>query len=153
MKAENPLTGKIVYFVDKCLPFGASISCSHFQTVSNGLKHITGYLIRKRNCITNYMDDFLFIDITRCGANYSLQVFCNMCEDIAFPVSEEKTCKADFPGSLTEWNHPGHCCTRGKEIESLESHSMDLFKKESDRKRSSEINRITEFSEQSDFSR
>ena len=31
MMAENPITGKIVFFVNKCLPFGASISCSHFQ--------------------------------------------------------------------------------------------------------------------------
>ena len=30
MKIEHPITKKIVYFVDKCLPFGASISCLHF---------------------------------------------------------------------------------------------------------------------------
>ena len=104
MKAENPRTGKIVYFVDKCLPFGASISCSHFQRVSNCLKHITGFLIRKKNRITNYMDDFLFIDLTKCGSNYILQVFRNVCDDIAFPVSEEKTCMAEplmiFLGAL-----------------------------------------------------
>ena len=40
MFAVNPLNGKIQYFVDKCLPFGASISCSHFQRMSNALKHI-----------------------------------------------------------------------------------------------------------------
>ena len=27
MKAENPQTGKWQYFIDKCLPFSASISC------------------------------------------------------------------------------------------------------------------------------
>ena len=31
MMAESPIDGKIYYFVDKCLPFGASISCAHFQ--------------------------------------------------------------------------------------------------------------------------
>ena len=31
LKAENPETGKIQYFVDKCLPFGASISCALYQ--------------------------------------------------------------------------------------------------------------------------
>ena len=31
MKAQNPVTGVWQYFVDKCLPFGSSISCSHFQ--------------------------------------------------------------------------------------------------------------------------
>ena len=31
MKAKDPQTGIWKYFVDKCLPFGASISCSLFQ--------------------------------------------------------------------------------------------------------------------------
>ena len=31
MMARSPIDGKIYYFVDKCMPFGASISCSHFQ--------------------------------------------------------------------------------------------------------------------------
>ena len=31
MKAVNPITGETVFFVDKCLPFEASISCAHFQ--------------------------------------------------------------------------------------------------------------------------
>ena len=30
MKAEHPVTGKTWYFVDKCLPFGSSISCAIF---------------------------------------------------------------------------------------------------------------------------
>ena len=40
LKAEDPRDGKIKYFVDKCLPFGASISFSHYQRFSNSLKHI-----------------------------------------------------------------------------------------------------------------
>ena len=31
MKAKHPLTHKWWYFVDKCMPFGASISCAIFQ--------------------------------------------------------------------------------------------------------------------------
>ena len=31
MMAQDPISKKCYYFVDKCLPFGASISCSHFQ--------------------------------------------------------------------------------------------------------------------------
>ena len=31
MQAENPVTKKIQFFVDKCLPFSVSISCSYFQ--------------------------------------------------------------------------------------------------------------------------
>ena len=40
MKAVSPIDGKTYYFVDKCLPFGASISCSHFQRFSNAIRHI-----------------------------------------------------------------------------------------------------------------
>ena len=29
MKAQNPIDNKWYYFVDKCMPFGASISCAH----------------------------------------------------------------------------------------------------------------------------
>ena len=31
MRARNPDSNEMAYFVDKCLPFGASISCTHFQ--------------------------------------------------------------------------------------------------------------------------
>ena len=45
MKAQNPETLEWFYFMDKCLPFGVSISCSHFQRFSNELK----YLAEHRN--------------------------------------------------------------------------------------------------------
>ena len=38
--AVLPLDGRVYYFVDKCLPFGASISCSHFQHFSDAVAHI-----------------------------------------------------------------------------------------------------------------
>ena len=31
IKAQHPVSLKYYYFVDKCLPFGASISCANFQ--------------------------------------------------------------------------------------------------------------------------
>ena len=40
MKAEDPKTVKFVHFINKCLPFGASISCTHFQRFSNALRHL-----------------------------------------------------------------------------------------------------------------
>ena len=39
LMAKSPIDGKIYYFVDKCLPFGASISCSHFQRFSDAIAH------------------------------------------------------------------------------------------------------------------
>ena len=40
MKATNPEDGQTYYFVDKCLLFGASISCALFQELSDALAHI-----------------------------------------------------------------------------------------------------------------
>ena len=40
MMAQDPKDGKWKFFIDKCLPFGASISCSHYQRFSNSLRHI-----------------------------------------------------------------------------------------------------------------
>ena len=58
MKAESPLDGQVYYFVDKCLPFGASISCSHFQRFSNAVKHLVVH--RTNKSLVNYLDDYLF---------------------------------------------------------------------------------------------
>ena len=41
------------------------------------------------------MDDFLFIDLMKMGCNFMLNVFCDMCVSINFPVSVEKTCTAE----------------------------------------------------------
>ena len=102
LKAEDPRMGKTYYFIDKCLPFGSSISCSHFQRFSNALKHIAEYLWNKKSGISaedkeqfvhfiiNYLDDFLFIAelINKCNRMIR---FKNMCELIGVPVSVEKT--------------------------------------------------------------
>ena len=40
MAAEDPISGKKVYFLDKVIPFGASRSCVLFQAFSNGLRFI-----------------------------------------------------------------------------------------------------------------
>ena len=39
-KALDPESKKIKWFFDKVLPFGASISCSHFQRFSSAIRHI-----------------------------------------------------------------------------------------------------------------
>ena len=56
MLAQDPSDGKWKYFVDKCLPLGASISCSHYQHFSNSLWHIIEVRTGKK-AITNYLDD------------------------------------------------------------------------------------------------
>ena len=43
MRMRHPITKVRYYFIDKCLPFGASISCALFQSFSDCLKHIAGW--------------------------------------------------------------------------------------------------------------
>ena len=90
MKAENRVSGKIVYFVDKCLPFGSSISCAHFQRFSNSLKHIVSVKTATLFALTNYLDDFLLMAFTINECNELVTVFLDVCKTINFPVALEK---------------------------------------------------------------
>ena len=89
MKAKSPIDGKFYYFFDKALPFGASISCSHFQRVSNAISHLVQYRIGKSN--VNYLDDFLFAAMVRMLCNNQIRAFIEICETIGMPVNLDKT--------------------------------------------------------------
>ncbi len=89
MKATNPRTGKEMNFVDKCLPFGAAISCAHFQRVSNALAWIVKN--RTQEELDNYLDDFFFVDNTEHQTNSQLKEFIQVCDEVGMPVSPEKT--------------------------------------------------------------
>ena len=89
MKAVNPLDGKTYFFVDKCMPFGASISCAIFQAFSDALSHIIEYMVQQENI--NYLDDFFFVGETKRRCDMQLETFIQTCNDINFPVSAEKT--------------------------------------------------------------
>ena len=91
LKAEHPETGQVYFFVDKCLPFGASISCSHFQCFSDALHHIVEFVAQVRNKISNYLDDYLFLERAKWLCNRLVTTFLEICEQINFPVAEDKT--------------------------------------------------------------
>ena len=88
--AGDPGTGKWKFFVDKCLPFGTSISCSHYQHFSNSLRHIIE-VKTKRKTITNYLDDFLFVAMFQWLCNSMIQQFIDLCSELNIPVAIEKT--------------------------------------------------------------
>ena len=85
-KAQDPETGEFCYFVDKYLPFGVSVSCSHYQHFSNVLKHIIEHITRKQMTVTNYLDDFLFIELMSARCNAMVSMFLDLCNDICVPV-------------------------------------------------------------------
>ena len=86
--AKSPLQCRFYYFVDKCMPFGSSISCAHFQAFSNAISHVMTVKTGKKN--VNYLDDFLFIAFLRWVCNQQVQSFLDICSQIPFPVSMEK---------------------------------------------------------------
>ena len=90
MMARNPKTKKWQFFVNKCLPFGASISCKIFQCFSDALAHITKFKTGQ-NSITNYLDNFLFVAYTKLLCNSMIQTFLDICETVGVPIVEEKT--------------------------------------------------------------
>ena len=94
MQATHPETGKTYFFVEKCLPFGASISCAIFQSFSDALRYITEHKLSGLvifPAITNYLDDFLFVAISVRICNGMVEEFLVICKVIGCPISMEKT--------------------------------------------------------------
>ena len=89
MMAKSPIDGRTYYFVDKCMPFGAAISCSHFQEFSNAVAFIVKTKTGK--WVINYLDDYLFVASLKIWCDNQIQMFL----DINFPVSMEKTVWGD----------------------------------------------------------
>ena len=88
LKARSPLDGQVYYFVDKCLPFGSSISCALFQEVSDALAFLVKFQTKKP--LVNYLDDFLFVATLHIMCNLQLEQFLAICKEINFPVSKRK---------------------------------------------------------------
>ena len=91
MKAQDPTSGEWRYFVDKCLPFGASISCALFQEFSDTSWHIVVTKTNSRELIMNYLDDYLFVALTIIRCNYLIKVFFKICQQVGVPIAAEKT--------------------------------------------------------------
>ena len=89
LKAEHPLTKKTWYFVEKCLPFGSSISCAIFQVVSDAIAFLV--TSRTNRPTLNYLDDYYFVKVLKLLCNWQVNQFLNVCQEIGFPVALEKT--------------------------------------------------------------
>ena len=76
-KAKDPKDGKYKYFVDKCLPFSASISCALYQKFSDSLQHIMQFKMGKKDAISNYLDDFLFLALKKWICDSMIEQFCS----------------------------------------------------------------------------
>ena len=95
IKARHPITKCVYYFIDKCLTFGASISCAIFQAFSDALKYIVEWRIciklKIQPALTNYLDDFLFLTISALLCNKQVKEFPFICQVIGCLISMDKT--------------------------------------------------------------
>ena len=89
LKAEHPVSKKTYFFVDLCLPFGSSISCAIFQTISSSITHIVRWRTNKPNL--SYLDNYLFISLLKAWCDSQVNEFIKVCGYIQFPISMEKT--------------------------------------------------------------
>ena len=80
MKARDPCSKELRYFLDKNLPFGSSVSCSKFQLFSDSLKHLVEVLTGRHFSCTNYLDDFLFVATNEEDCNMMVRQFLKICE-------------------------------------------------------------------------
>ena len=123
MKAESPLNGQTYWFVEKNLPFGHSISCSHFQRFSNAVKHIFEHRMGRRLMVTNYLDDFLFTANSRSLCNHLVRSFLLLCNEVGIPISQEKTewarSNITFLGILLDGNTFTLCVPEEKRIRTV----------------------------------
>ena len=77
------------YFVDKCLPFGLSVSCNLFEKFSCFLEWLIKQNSKSENII-HYLDDFCGCDSKKEGAQALLDHSLLTFESLGVPVAPEK---------------------------------------------------------------
>ncbi len=79
-----------MFYYDKCLPMGCSISCSLFEKFSTFLE----FLVKDWSSsllVTHYLDDFLFVSPSPNSCALLLELFSSICKQLGVPLAEEKT--------------------------------------------------------------
>lgn len=79
------------YYIDKCLPFGCSVSCNLFEKFSTFLH----WVVETRtglHTLDHYLDDFIFMggDHTN-ECSLLMSTFKELCIELGVPVAENKT--------------------------------------------------------------
>lgn len=79
------------FYIDKCLPFGLSLSCSLFEKFAKML-HWAVVNQSSIDTLDHYLDDFIFIgpsDSDNCSV--LMHTFSKICDTIGVPINDEKT--------------------------------------------------------------
>ena len=78
------------FYVDKCLPMGCSISCSHFEKFATFLEHHVKSQMSNGRLI-HYLDDFLGGDRNVQGCESAMTCFVDTLNWLSVPLADEKT--------------------------------------------------------------
>lgn len=89
LKAENPLTQRMVFFVDLCVCFGNRASCFLYEKFSRALAHV--YACKAGEKGVSYLDDSLQVGPSYSRTNEYLGIFLDICSFINMPIADEKT--------------------------------------------------------------
>ena len=87
-----------MFYYDRCLPFGLSVSCRIFEAFSSAIHWILEHCFRVPK-ITHILDDFMFFGSPNSHVcSSSLLSFLTLAEEAGIPIKTPKTC---LPSTLT----------------------------------------------------
>ena len=82
------------YYFDRNLPMGCAMSCKLFESFATALAHI--FQFYDPDCfVIHYLDDFLFINVSKELCESSKNLFTTLCEKIGVPLAHDKTTQPD----------------------------------------------------------
>jgi hypothetical protein len=80
-----------MYYIDKCLPMGCSVSCNLFKKFSSFVQ----WVVETRcglHSIDHYLDDFILVGKKFSnGCSTLMNTFMNVCDELGVPIAENKT--------------------------------------------------------------
>lgn len=79
-----------MYYIDKCLPMGCSISCKVFEDFATFLN----WLAREKSnvdTIDHYLDDFIFAGYNATICSEVMNTFNSICYELGVPLAEDKS--------------------------------------------------------------
>ena len=80
-----------MFYFDKCLPMGCSVSCQLFETFSTAIQWILTSKLGLPH-MSHILDDFIFFGPPKSSqCKCSLQAFLSLCESLQLPVKTERT--------------------------------------------------------------
>ena len=88
-----------MYYIDKCMPMGCSISCSPFEHFSTLLQWLYKEVQDLAN-IDNYLDGFFLAEMSDIECSNSMFKFKTICKRLGVPIADEET-----EGPVTSMNY------------------------------------------------